>query len=248
MRHNKHAGIGCYTPVTGWEASGERLNNSLEEDIPQVNARASVVCLYVPGKINYQGSSMKISLLALCLLAALPCTAFAGEGLSYTYAEATYAETHDEGHSAQGWAVNGSYALHPNVNLFGDFTRQKTDFKDRSFQTWRVGVGYNHEIANDTDLVARVAYNSARPASPLIEFNGWSAEAGIRTAFTPHLEVFALGGYQDYLKNKGYNPDGRFYIDLGAQAKLNQRWSLSADMKMDRRGSKIWFVGPRLSW
>ncbi len=187
-------------------------------------------------------------MLAVGILAILPLAASAAEGLSYDYAEAAYAETRDGGYSAQGLAVNGSYALNPNFNLFGDFTRQKTDFKDRSFHLWHVGVGYSHEIANHTDLVSRVAYSSATPASPLITFGGWSAEAGIRTSFSPYLEVFALLGYEDYLKKKGYDPKGQYHLDLGAQAKLNRTWSLSADMKMGRMGDIAWFVGPRLSW
>ncbi|MBD7924115.1 MULTISPECIES: OmpO family porin [Xanthomonas] len=190
---------------------------------------------------------MKTSLLALGLLATLPFAASAAEGLSYNYVEGGYIKTDADGGDADGWAVKGSYAINPNFSVFGDFNRQKTDFGDVDVDQWRIGAGYNHEISTSTDLVTRVAYNRFDPEYGT-KFNGYSAEVGIRTAFNPYLEVYALGGYEDYTKKDGINPDGEFYGRLGAQAKLNQNWGLSADLKMNRDGDKEWFVGPRFSW
>ncbi|PTT79122.1 Ax21 family protein, partial [Pelomonas sp. HMWF004] len=112
---------------------------------------------------------------------------------------------------------------------------------------WRVGVGYNQEIGNSTDFVGRVAYNKFDPKEGL-DFNGYSAEAGIRTAFGQHAEVYAMAGYEDYSKKHGINPDGQFYGRLGGQVKLNQNWGINGDIKMDRHGDKEWSVGPRFSW
>ncbi|MCT8285196.1 Ax21 family protein [Xanthomonas translucens pv. translucens] len=190
---------------------------------------------------------MKTSLLALALLATLPFAASAAEGLSYNYVEGGYIKTDASGGDADGWAVKGSYAINPNFSVFGDFNRQKTDFGDVDVDQWRIGAGYNHEISTSTDLVTRVSYNRFDPESGS-KFNGYNAEVGIRTAFNPYLEVYALGGYEDYTKKNGINPDGEFYGRLGAQAKLNQNWGLSADLKMNRDGDKEWFVGPRFSW
>ncbi|CBA17554.1 Ax21 family protein [Xanthomonas albilineans] len=193
---------------------------------------------------------MKTSLLALGLLATLPFAASAAEGISYNYVEGGYVQTDSSGVNktdADGWALKGSYAFHPNFSVFGDFNRQKTDIGNVSINQWRVGAGYNYEIANSTDLVTRVAYNRFDPQHST-KFNGWSAEAGLRTAFNPYLEVYALGGYQDYLKKDGIDPKGYFYGVIGGEAKLNQNWGLSGDMKMDRHGNKEWFVGPRFTW
>ena len=74
------------------------------------------------------------------------------------------------------------------------------------------------------------------------------AEAGIRTAFGQHAEVYAMAGYEDYSKKHGVNPDGQFYGRLGGQVKLNQNWGINGDIKMDRHGDKEWSVGPRFSW
>jgi Ax21 family sulfation-dependent quorum factor len=190
---------------------------------------------------------MKTSLLALALLATLPFAASAAEGLSYNYVEGGYIKTDADGGDADGWAVKGSYAINPNFSVFGDFNRQKTDLNDIDLDQWRIGAGYNHEISTSTDLATCVAYKRFDPEVGT-KFNGYSAEVGIRTAFNPYLEVYALGGYEDYTKKDGFNPEGEFYGRLGAQAKLNQNWGLSADLKMNRDGDKEWFVGPRFSW
>ncbi|MDQ1091354.1 Ax21 family sulfation-dependent quorum factor [Xanthomonas sacchari] len=150
---------------------------------------------------------MKTSLLALGLLATLPFAASAAEGLSYNYVEGGYVKTDASGGDADGWAVKGSYAFHPNFSVFGDFNRQKTDFGDVRVDQWRIGAGYNHEIATSTDLVTRVAYNRFDPEYGT-KFNGWSAEAGIRTAFNPYLEVYALGRLRR-LREEGRHQSGR---------------------------------------
>lgn len=190
---------------------------------------------------------MKTSLIALALAAALPFTAAAAEGLSYNYVEGDYAKTDVDAGKADGWGVKGSYGFLPNVHAFGEFSQQETDIGKQKFDQWRVGVGYNQAIAASTDFVGRVAYNRFDQKHGL-GFNGYSAEAGIRTAFGQHAEVYAFAGYEDYNKKRGINPEGQFYGRLGGQVKLNQNWGINGDIKMNRDGDKEWTVGPRFSW
>ena len=72
--------------------------------------------------------------------------------------------------------------------------------------------------------------------------DGYSVEAGVRSAMTPHLEGYALAGYED-----GDEYDGDFYGRLGAQVKFNQNWGINGDVKF-ADGDTQWFVGPRFSW
>jgi len=51
-----------------------------------------------------------------------------------------------------------------------------------------------------------------------------------------------MAGYED-----GKHYDGDFYGRLGAQAKFNQNWGLSADVKFADNDTQ-WFVGPRFTW
>jgi Ax21 family sulfation-dependent quorum factor len=174
---------------------------------------------------------MKNSLIALALLAAAPFAASAADGLSYNYAQADYVKTDADAGKADGWGVKGSYEFIPHVHAFGEYNQQKADLTDAKTDQWRVGVGYN----------------KFDPKQGL-DFNGYSAEAGIRTAFGAHAEVYAMAGYEDYTKKHGINPEGEFYGRLGGQVKLNQNWGINGDLKMNGEGDKEWSIGPRFSW
>ena len=187
----------------------------------------------------------KKSLLALTLLAALPFAASAAEGLSYNYVEGGYVATNaDDGVDADGWGLNGSGAISDNFHIFGGYTAQKTDdaiFDDVDVDAWRVGLGYNRPVASNTDLLARVAYESAK-VEGFDSLDGYSAEVGVRSALAPNFEGYALAGYQD-----GDEFDGDFYGRVGAQVKLNQSWGITGDVKFSDNDTQ-YFVGPRLSF
>ena len=147
---------------------------------------------------------MKRSLLALTLIAALPAMALssaatAAEGVSYNYVEGGYSATDTDFGDADGFAINGSAAVAPNFHLFGGYNGQTTDdftvgterFSGIDVDQWRLGVGYNHEISPRTDLLTRVAYERAEVANDNI--NGYSVEAGVRSALSPMIEGYALG-------------------------------------------------------
>lgn len=187
---------------------------------------------------------MKRSLLALTLSAALPFAASAAEGVSYNYVEGGYASTDLKNlPDADGFAVKGSVAFHPNFHVFGDYANQEFDNSNLDFDQWRLGVGYNHQVSPRTDLLTRVAYEKIDFGSSLGHADGWSVEAGARAALTNNLEGYALAGYQD-----GDDVDGDFYGRLGATVKFNQNWGISGDVKLVQGGDRQWFVGPRFSW
>ena len=185
---------------------------------------------------------MKRSLLALTLLAALPFAASAADGISYNYVEGGYVRTDTDGANADGWGVNGSVAIHPNFSLFGSFSNQEIEHTNGfDFDQWRVGVGYNHQIAPKADLITRVAYEKFDAGSGL-DFDGYSAEVGVRGALATNFEGFVTAGYEDFEL-----ADGEFYGKLGAQVKFNPNWGIAADVKFIDSDTQ-WFVGPRFSW
>jgi Ax21 family sulfation-dependent quorum factor len=194
---------------------------------------------------------MKNSLLAAALLAvpalAAATAASAAEGISYTQVQAGYIATNGDGNAdADGWAIDGSVAVHPNFHLFGGFNRQEIDDTNVDVDQWRAGVGYNHEVSPRTDLLTRVAYEKF-DAGDGLDFDGWSVEAGARAALTQSLEGYALAGYENYDSDGLLEDDSNFYGRLGAQWKFNRNWGLSGDVKFSD-GNTQWFVGPRLSW
>ena len=96
---------------------------------------------------------MKTSLIALSLLAALPFAASATDGLSYNHVEGGYVNTDAKGGDADGWALKGSVAVHPNFHVFGSYNTQETKAGNIDVDQWRLGVGYNHEIGPKTDAI-----------------------------------------------------------------------------------------------
>lgn len=196
---------------------------------------------------------MKKSLLALSLIAAfaVSATASAAEGLSYNYVEGGYTATNlKDAPDSDGWGLNGSVAIAPNFHVFGGYNNQDLKDVDYGYDQWRVGIGYNHEVSQKVDLVTRVAYEKFKGDSfsvgevrfPGESLDGYSAEVGVRAAIIPHLEGYAMAGYED-----GSDYDGDFYGRLGAQAKFNQNWGLAADVKFADNDTQ-WFVGPRFTW
>lgn len=210
---------------------------------------------------------MKRSLLASALLlAALPFAASAqnASGLNYNYVEGGYVATNidnDNGDiDADGFGVNASAALSDNFHIFGGYASQDTDTFElvdggnrvnTDANQWRVGLGYNLPIASSTDLVARAAYEKFELDDVTVDGetfdisdsdDGYSAEVGVRTAFTGNIEGHAFAGYEDF----GDGADD-FYGRVGAQVKFNPSWGLSGDVKF-ADGDTQWFVGPRFSW
>lgn len=185
---------------------------------------------------------MKRSLFALALLAALPFAASAADGISYNYVEGGYAKTNTDILDADGWAANGSVAIHENFHLFGGFQNQEFDDTNFDFNQWRVGVGYNHPIASKVDLLTRVAYEKV-DADFGLDADGYSMEVGVRGAANEMFEGYAMAGFEDYER-----VDGDFYGKLGAQAKFNQNWGVAAEVKLIQGGDQQWFIGPRVTW
>ena len=180
-------------------------------------------------------------LAALTLLAALPFAASAADGLSYNFVQGNYVRTNTDAGDADGWGLNGSVAVHPNVHLFGSYANQKVDGTSADFDQWRVGVGYNKAFSPKADFVANVAYDKYDAGGGL-DFDGYSAEAGVRGVLASQLEGYALLGYED-----GNDLDGNAYGRLGATVKFNQTWGVNADVKLVD-GDTQYFIGPRITW
>jgi Ax21 family sulfation-dependent quorum factor len=194
---------------------------------------------------------MKNSLIAAALLAvpafAMAANASAADDVSYNYVQGGYTATNGDGNvDADGWAIDGSVAVHPNFHLFGGFNQQEIEDTNIDVDQWRAGVGYNHEISPKADLLTRIAYEKFDAGSNL-DFDGYSVEAGARASLTRNLEGYALAGYESYDSDGLLEDDSNFYGRLGAQWKFNQNWGVSGDVKFTD-GDTQWFVGPRLTW
>ena len=180
-------------------------------------------------------------LAALALLAATPFAASAADGVSYNFVQGGYVATNTDGGDADGWGLNGSVAVHPNVHLFGGYSNQKLKNTSFDFDQWKIGAGYNTAISSRTDFVANVAYEKLDAGSGF-DFSGYSAEGGVRSALASNLEGYAMLGYED-----GGDFEGDVYGRVGGLVKFNQNWGVTADVKF-ADGDTQYMVGPRLTW
>ena len=132
---------------------------------------------------------MKRSMIALALVAALPFAAAAqdaGSGLSYNYVQGGYVGSNTDAGDTDGWGLGGSVAVHPNVHIFGNYAKHDIDGVSANFDQWRLGVGYTKSISPKADFVANIAFDKY-DAGGNLDFDGYSAEAGVRGALMPKL-------------------------------------------------------------
>lgn len=181
---------------------------------------------------------MKRTLLALALIAT-PFAAVNASELSYNYVEAGYSRLTGVGAKVDGPAVAGSVALGDSFHLYGGYNRYDIRGVSGNLDNWRIGVGYNHSMSANADLIARVGFEKVEFASTDAE--AWHTEVGFRGGNGP-LEGYVLAGYEK--PNRG---SGDFYGRVGGLYKFNQNWGLSADVKFID-GDAQYFIGPRLSF
>lgn len=153
--------------------------------------------------------SAKIVLASALLL---PGFGYAGD-LSYSFVEATYAETEiDIGQGVgdvdgEGFAVAGSLAIAPNWHVFADFSTADFDF-DVETTAYRVGGGFNYPISDSADVIARLSY--------------LNVEAEVDTpigTFSEDEDGFGLGvGLRGQVADKFELEGAVEYVDLGGES------------------------------
>lgn len=187
---------------------------------------------------------MKRSLIALGLLAVLPVAASASD-LSYSYVEGGYARVNGLGAKVDGAVLNGSVALGSRFHAFGGYEALDIDAVDSDVDSWTLGFGYNHELSQSTDLVARLGYRNFDLNGPFdLSFEGESyfTEVGVRSQLAPSFEGYVYAGYE-----RPQNGSGDYYGRIGGQYNFNPSWGLVADARFGD-GVEQYFFGPRLSF
>lgn len=184
---------------------------------------------------------MNRSLFSFVLLAATPFAASAQDALSYDYVEAGYVRT-DIGGDADGYGVAGSVSLDERFHVFGSYADSNAnEIEGLDVTQWSLGAGFRHRMSDRMDLVTRFAWSSF-DTKYSTDSNGITAEVGVRSALSKHLEGWALAGYGDL----GHG-DGEAYARVGAHAMFGDHWGVAGDVKFVS-GDTQWFVGPRLRW
>ena len=184
--------------------------------------------------------------MAWILAAALaaPGLVLANDELNYNYVELGYLRA-DPDHldSEDGVGLRGSFAISPNVHVFGGYDwdairRPHANLSGFDADAYRLGLGYNTGISDKVDFVGRVAWERIDIGS--FDDDGFSAEVGIRAAVAPSFEAGAALRYVDF--------DGSATsLVLNGQYKFNSTWGISAEADINKDGNSF-LIGPRLSF
>ena len=183
---------------------------------------------------------MMIKKLALALAITVPFSASA-EDLSYSYLQAGATRIDvDSADAESGYGFAGSGELTENWHMFGSYRTYDVDVLGASadVNAWNVGFGYNMGISDSADFIGRVSYEKAE-AGPF-DTNGFGLEAGVRNAFTEHLE----GGVS--LKYVDLDEDNNTSVELYGQYKFGT-WGIVGTVNFNDDGNEV-FIGPRISF
>lgn len=201
---------------------------------------------------------MRNTLILAALLAAAPFAASAANGLSYTYVEGGY--SHLKLHSSElddpsvdGAYVRGSYAVSPQLYVFGGYTQlSRTDHADLggtpavrlSLKTTisqpELGIGYFQEMTDKVDFVADLgwqrlevklkakAYGDSETGKDHVNLG--RLNLGIRGKPSEHTEGWLKVGYIDG-EHADDIFDSKFVGTAGLQVSINRTWGIVGEVQ-----------------
>jgi hypothetical protein len=121
------------------------------------------------------------------------------EGPSYSYIEAVYQEVDIDGLDGDGFSVAGSVEINESWFVFADYYSADID-AGFDFDRWSAGAGWRSAISDKTDWFATLAFVDAEiNAGPFgsASESGLGASIGIRSMFSPKLELAGTVRYSD---------------------------------------------------
>ena len=207
---------------------------------------------------------MKKSLLLAALLAGTAFAANANE-MSYTFVEAGYAKLKIDDSflgdpEGDGGYLRGSFAIAPQVYLFGGYGEVSDDYGfesasiDATIDQTELGIGWHTPLGDNLDFTADIAYLRIEETLEVRglgagvdgkysdDAKGGRAALGLRGTPSPRTEAWIKAGYID-----GGDFQGDWIGTLGGQVKFNPTWGLVGDIEVVDDSTR-YFVGVRASF
>src|SRR5688500_9009464 len=96
---------------------------------------------------------------ALASALLMPGLALSAEGLSHTYVEASYLNVDLDNVNAggDGLGIKGSLAIAPKWHLVAGYDQVELD-GNVDLNTWNIGVGYNMDLNDSTEVIGRALW------------------------------------------------------------------------------------------
>ena len=158
----------------------------------------------------------------------LSSTIAMADGPSYSYIEGLYQEVDIDGADGDGFVVAGSVEIDENWFVVADYAGAEIDagFIDVDYDRWSVGAGWRSAISEKTDWFVTASYVGAQLKAPGFgseSENGFGASVGIRSMFSPKLELAGALRYSDPEEESSiraeawYTLTGNFALGLRAE-------------------------------
>jgi Ax21 family sulfation-dependent quorum factor len=181
---------------------------------------------------------MKRTLFALAIAAILPMSAQAAER-SYSFVELDYVNVDSD---ADGFGLRGAVNF-GDSNFYGlaGYTNVEIDNTNIDVDAFEIGAGYHHELTENADLIAELAYQNTEVAS--FDIDTYRLSGGLRGNLADSFEGLAKINYVD-----GNDVDGDFSGTLGGQYKFNNTWGLTGEVEFAKGGTQTYLVGVRASF
>jgi len=177
-----------------------------------------------------QGKFFKKSLLACAIL--MPASAFAAEGISYTYIEADYLiqdidyyedndffdNFSDDIDDGDGYNIRASFALTDNIFTFGSYSTTDADFsyiddgggfvnRSEDVNTLKLGLGFNTPISDTLDFVATGGYTD-------VDLGDFSLGRN------KNDDLNSTDDIQDAFDDLNEDDSDGYFVDVGGRAQL----------------------------
>lgn len=154
----------------------------------------------------------------------------AAEDLSYTYFQVGYGQVELDDSllniDGNGFSVNGSFAVHENWHVFGEYQLAEMDF-DVDLGILEAGFGYNTALSENVDIAARLGYvriEADAPGVPSESDDGYSLEVLARGKVSEAVELNGGLGYVD-----SSDADGETRVKAGFIYNFTDSFSAGVD-------------------
>ncbi|MGI9201177.1 MAG: hypothetical protein ACR2QL_08970 [Woeseiaceae bacterium] len=150
------------------------------------------------------------------------------DGPSYSYIEGLYQEVDVDGGDGDGYTVSGSVAINESWYVFADYSGAELDAGPftADYDRFALGAGWHSAISDKTDWFVSASYVNAELSANgfgSVDESGLGASIGIRSMFSPKLELSGALRYSDPEEETGvraeawYTLTGNFAIGLRAE-------------------------------
>ena len=167
---------------------------------------------------------------SLAILLMVFAVSASAEDFDYSFAQANYSQIDIDG-AGDGdlLGLDLSFAISDSFHLVGGFGTGDVDtpLGDIDVTAWHAGLGFNTELSQTIDLVARLSYvyDELELAGVSVDDSGIGLGLGLRFAVSDRVQANAGIDYDDVSEETGISLDFQFSLTDSFAVGLGGSWS-----------------------